>query len=139
MLPLYLLEADGTAISKETGEVIDPINRTEYRLETAENVFLEIRNKTINLVRRFTREQLIKLYKEGEDVNEVSEKPEKTKAQTRSIGSKRTFAKNDKAVYSINDVEYLSLRQASELLGMSKDVISKRLSSADYPTYYKIE
>lgn len=138
-LPSYALEASGTAILRETGEVIEPINKTETRLTSVETVFLETKNKVINIVRRFTTDQLIRLYNEGVDITEVSEKPEKTKPQTRTDVSKKGFAKNETATIVVNDKKYSSLRQASEDLQISKDVISKRIKSDEYPNYYKIE
>ena len=163
MLPGYLLEANGTAINKETGEIEQLVSKNEYRLETAEKVFLETKGYSINLVRRFTKDQLVKLYKDAD----VSENPDKTK-QVNEVNSLKSGLKQDFVTKvnevndnlpnddkKVNDLEvndpkkvngiyvngerFESLGQASKHTGINKSTINKRIQSDNFPTYYKIE
>lgn len=149
-IPNYLLQGDEVIVNMLTGELEQKINRSEYRLETAETVFLETKGKTIKLVRRFTDEQIKKLYDQGETYKEVSKKPEKTKVSQVSqvdlnavkptIDTKVSQSvSNETAGIYINETRYDSLRQASDILDMSKDTISRRIKSDEFPTYYKVE
>ena len=70
----YLIAPDGTAIHKSTGEAI-PFQRTPLvagytaKLITDETfTFLKGKRKPIKLVRRFTREQLVKMYGQSKNM-----------------------------------------------------------------------
>jgi len=57
-LSRYILEQNGNVFEKENGEQVEMINKTEYRLVTDEK-FKSAKGKESNIVRRFTREQII--------------------------------------------------------------------------------
>lgn len=149
LLPNYLLEANGDIIDTNTGEIVQLINRTEYRLQTAEKVYLETLNKTIELVRRFTKDKIISLYRDAKEVtsfkNKVSQKPEKTlsvktaeRAETikNSNSEKTTFSAGQQI--QINGTTYDSISKASKELNIGKATIDRRLKSSDFPTYIKL-
>lgn len=62
----YIIDENGDVYSKETGELIEMINKTQYKLETDEVFKSTITGKKSNVVRRFTREQIVKLYQDKE-------------------------------------------------------------------------
>lgn len=65
-LSKYIIDENGDVYSKETGEMVEMINKTQYKLETDEVFKSAITGKKSNVVRRYTREQIVKLYQDKE-------------------------------------------------------------------------
>lgn len=163
LLPNYLLQGDGSVIEKETGEFVPVYEKGQYRLQTAESVFLETKDKEIELIRRFSPADIVKLYQHSDEyvsTGSVSEIPEKTpkvnevntfKSAENALSYEKVNSKvNEKVNDEVNSTEkqpgvYLngkrfdSLSQASEISGISKSTINKRIQSDNFPTYYRIE
>lgn len=62
----YIIDSNGDVYSKDTGELLPMVNKTQYKLETDEVFKSSITGKKSNIVRRFTRDQIVKLYQDKE-------------------------------------------------------------------------
>lgn len=143
----YIVGEDLQVINTITGEVVTPLDSGEIKLQTDEEMYLPTKDKTIKLVRRFTLEQIRKLYDQSDAIVDNATETDKLDTKTDKLElfsgqveengqvSERTSSETDKLVQgkltsvSINGQVYNSLNEASKALGVGRNTIKRRIDS----------
>lgn len=123
----YLIAPDGTAIQKKTSEVI-PFQRTplvgEFTVKLITDevyTFLNGKRKAIKLVRRFTREELVKMYNRSkqEFIDGLGEIPYTTSVPGQNDIQKTTFSvpKKGKCIPSTEPEHVANVNKAMADIG----------------------
>lgn len=134
-LSRYILEENGNVFEKENGEQVEMINKTEYRLVTDEK-FKSEKGKESNIVRRFTRDQIIKIYNSPDSVSIQKDNP-KANVQEPQTSTSEAVKVSDQIQGSFDNPEgakiqaegkyFKSIGEASKVIGISYNTIKKRI------------
>jgi len=105
----YLIAPDGTAVDKVSGQAI-PFNKTntgfQAKLTTDEQIgLIQGKRKPLTLVRRFTREELLKMY-------------DKSKNMFNDIGGEVAFTKKIQEIANGNNLQPEDVLKARAVVGM---------------------
>ena len=135
-IPNYQL-SNSLVMDASTGEIVHPVNN-QYILKTSEEVFLETTGKTIKLVRRFSPEQIQKLYESGTPVTEnVTDVTMLQAIPKKVLQDSKMLQDVTGQQYLINGVTYNTLREAANVTGTSHMTL-KRWIDAGKEGYSKV-
>lgn len=135
-LSRYVLDQNGDVYEKATGDQVELSNKTEYKLVTDE-IFKSLKGKSSNIVRRFTRDQIVKIYNSPDSVSIesgskedpikenpiVDQKPETT--TSKAIENKESV-EGEFYQFEIFGVKYRNAKEASKAIGVSPNTITNR-------------
>lgn len=141
-LSRYILDEDGSVFLKKDGTPVDQ-EKGQFKLVTDEKFKSSITGKTSNIVRRFTKEQIVKIWKaEDSDPVEVFEQKQKMPKDNPKIeeaikdqASKETEEERKKMIsgsnvpeyqFEVNGVKYRNAKEASKAIGVSPNTITNR-------------
>lgn len=138
-LSRYVLDQNGDVFEKESGEKVELVNKTEYKLVTDE-IFKSYKGKSSNIVRRFTRDQIVKIYNspDSTDLSKWKSSEEDIKSLNEKLASdlsKETEKDQKKKVlndplpefqFEILGVKYRNAKEASKAIGVSPNTITNR-------------
>ena len=124
MLSSYAISEQGRVIELDTMDFVQLTSQDNYKLLTDEEVYLETKNKTIKLWRRFTVEDIIKMYNSPK-AKPFSESP----TSSITIGTSAP----------LNAQVYKSISEASAQLGINRRTIKKRLDDPLNTDYIYLE
>lgn len=140
MLSSYAISEQGKVIELDIMDFAQLTNQDSYKLLTDEEVYLETKNKTIKLWRRFTVEDIIKMW------NSPKAKPiqlttlKEEIVQVDGTSDDIVQVKQGKSVQvSINGVVYKSVNEASAQLSIHRNTIKKRLDDPLNTDYTYLE
>lgn len=147
-LSRYAVDETGAVIEIATGEELEKINKTQYRLQTDEQVSLPATKKVWNPRRRFTSDDLASMYKSPKaTVYDYEEEPsaidkfagallngsvEDVLSEIKRIYNKNMKAKKSKAIKAVksiyvhNGVDYPSANALSKELKISINTVIKK-------------
>lgn len=117
----YLINELGEVFSIDSGEQIEMINKTQYRLETDEVFNSILKKRKSNIKRRFTREQIIKIWGDSESkpLSDIKENKIKEDPVNES---------NDiKSGVMVEGITYKTVGEASKKTGISYQTIKNRI------------
>lgn len=137
-LSRYVLDANGEVYDQESGVRMEYF-KDQLKLTTDEKFVSSITGKASNIVRRFSREQIVKIWNDKEsvllsklekqsktdpeavtEVKKEIEKPEPTE-------KKPVNESKDQFQYLIQGTKYLNAGEAGKALGVSGNTIKNRV------------
>lgn len=128
----YIIDKNGDVFEKDNGIKVSKEKDGTLKLTTDEKFKSKITGRTTNIIRRFTPEEMIKIYNKAESLNfDIEEKKmyeEATVKHSRIIKSVQ-ISKNDSDNFKIeiDGVKYKNTNQAAKELKTSVNTIKKRL------------
>lgn len=139
-LSRYVLDQNGDVYEKASGEKVELENKTEYKLVTDE-IFKSLKGKSSNIVRRFTRDQIVKIYNSPdstdlskwkaseEDIKSLNENIASDLAKETEVDQKKKKILNDplpEFQFEIFGVKYRNAKEASKAIGVYPNTITNR-------------
>lgn len=133
-LSRYAVDETGAVIEIATGEELEKINKTQYRLQTDKQVSLPATKKVWNPRRRFTADDLASMYKSPKaKVYDLDDEIESTTILPTGKVVKETVSKKTgkkvskvKSTYVHNGVDYPSANALSKELKISINTVIKK-------------
>jgi len=134
-LSAYVIDQNGDVFERKTGDQLEIFDRKtgEYKLHTDE-IFRTTKGKSVKIVRRFTREDIIKVWNSKDSLPvakyEAAELIDKVVQQGRDetkTPKEPASSKESVDVLEINGVKYRNISQAAKALGVSSTTIRNRL------------
>lgn len=135
-LSRYVLDQNGDVYEKASGEKVELETRTEYKLVTDE-IFKSYKGKSSNIVRRFTRDQIVKIYNSPDSVS-IGSESKKDPIKENPIVDQKPETTTSKAIenkevvegefyqFEIFGVKYRNAKEASKAIGVSPNTITNR-------------
>lgn len=133
-LARYILDENGDVFEKQTGEKVELINRSYYKLTTEEVFKSPLTGKKSNILRRFTVDQIVKVWndKESELLNSVhSGKKEEFKMKEDHLVESKPKAAEGAFKISVHGIKYKSVKEAAEALNMTPYKIGAYLKKGE--------
>lgn len=133
-LSRYVLDKNGDVFERKTGEKVEPLPSGEVKLVTDEIFKSSITGKKTNLVRRYTRDEIIARFnnKDSVDVEKFKEgesKPAEPVVVKATITPKEKPASGDQSEFKFEILgnKYRNAKEASVALGVSVNTITNRV------------
>lgn len=117
----YLINELGEVFSIDSGEKIEMINKTQYRLETDEVFNSILKKRKSNIKRRFTREQIIKIW--GDIESKTLSDIEENKIKEDPVNESNDV----KSGVMVEGITYKTVGEASKKTGISYQTIKNRI------------
>lgn len=135
-LSRYVLDKKGDVYDKSTGDQVELETKTEYKLVTDE-IFKSYKGKSSNIVRRFTRDQIVKIYNSPDSVSiesgskedPIKENPivdQKPETTTSEPIENKDVVEGEFYQFEIFGVKYRNAKEASKAIGVSPNTITNR-------------
>jgi len=133
-LSRYILDEDGSVFLKSDGTPVEK-EKGQFKLVTDEKFKSSLTGKTSNIVRRFTTEQIVKIWNDKEsDPVEVFEQKQKMPKDNPKVELTSNFEKAIEEVAEENEFKfeilgkkYRNMTDASKVLNVSSNTIKNRI------------
>lgn len=156
----YLLLDSGSVVEKDTGEVVQLTYKNDYKLLTDEKVWLDTKQNHIRLWRRFTVDEVMKMYNSPKatlcdigvdsyallsgqvECTGVTSPPKSAQVETAQVCTGDESAQvvaGKSAQVRINEVVYKSISDAATQLSINRRTIKKRLDDEANSAYVYVD
>lgn len=127
-IPNYVVSPQGELFDIETGEAVEQIEKGVYRVETSETFFSKLKNRESNIKRRYTVDDLVKIYNHKDSFEVESKKEEQPSKEKETAAAAQ--GESDFKI-EVHGVKYRTATEAGKALGVSSTTVKNRIKKGE--------